>query len=77
MLPACIVMMAYPDLYCQVLVIHGTADPTVNPINGQQVVAQYATTLDLILGNGQSRGYITDKPTSTTPGQVPSGKVTS
>jgi poly(hydroxyalkanoate) depolymerase family esterase len=57
-----------------VLVIHGTSDYTVYPVNGQQVVSSYAKNLDYVLGNGKSNGYITDKPTTTTPGQVPSGR---
>ncbi len=30
--------------------VHGTADYTVYPINGQQVTASYAKNLDLVLG---------------------------
>jgi len=55
------------------LVTHGSADITVWPVNGQQVVAQAAKNFDLTLGNGQSKGYITSKPTNTSSGQVPGG----
>jgi len=57
-----------------VLVVHGTADYTVYPVNGKQVVTSFAKTLDLIAGGGTARGYITDTPLTTTPGQVPSGR---
>lgn len=57
-----------------VLVVHGTADYTVYPVNGKQVVSQYARTLDLVLGAGTAHGYITDTPTTTTNGQVPGGR---
>jgi hypothetical protein len=57
----------------KVLVIHGTSDYTVQVVNGRQVVSQFATTLDLVLGKGKALGYITDVPTATTKGQVPNG----
>lgn len=57
-----------------VLVVQGTSDYTVYPVNGEQVVASFAKNLDLILGNGKSNGYITSTPTTTTPGKVPSGR---
>jgi poly(hydroxyalkanoate) depolymerase family esterase len=57
-----------------ILVIHGTSDSTVALINGKQVVTQFATTLDLILGNGQTRDYISDVPTDIHRGQVPGGR---
>lgn len=57
-----------------VLVVHGTSDYTVYPVNGKQVISQYARTLDLVLGAGTAHGYITDTPTTTTNGQVPGGR---
>jgi len=54
-----------------VIVFHGTQDFTVYQVNGGQVVSQYATTLDLVLGSGTARGIITDKPTNTTTGTAP------
>jgi hypothetical protein len=59
----------------KVLVIHGTSDSTVQSVNGKQVVSQYATTLDYVLGQGKSLGYLTDVPTATTKGQVTGGRV--
>jgi hypothetical protein len=59
----------------KVLVIHGTSDSTVQSVNGKQVVSQYATTLDYVLGKGKSLGYLTDVPTATTKGQVTGGRV--
>ncbi|ELR25152.1 esterase, PHB depolymerase subfamily protein, partial [Acanthamoeba castellanii str. Neff] len=58
----------------KVLVIHGTSDSTVQSVNGKQVVSQYATTLDYVLGKGKSLGYLTDVPTATTKGQVTGGR---
>eukprot|EP00026_Physarum_polycephalum_P009991 Phypoly_transcript_10134.p1 GENE.Phypoly_transcript_10134~~Phypoly_transcript_10134.p1 ORF type:complete len:240 (+),score=27.20 Phypoly_transcript_10134:610-1329(+) len=58
----------------KVLVTHGTNDTVVIPINGQQVVTSYAKTLDFILGNGTSKGIITNTPTTNTSGQVPEGR---
>lgn len=57
-----------------VLVVHGTSDTTVAPVNGKQVVSQNAKMLDYVLGAGTSYGYITDTPTTTKSGQVPSGR---
>eukprot|EP01113_Clastostelium_recurvatum_P030517 TRINITY_DN3714_c0_g2_i5.p1 TRINITY_DN3714_c0_g2~~TRINITY_DN3714_c0_g2_i5.p1 ORF type:complete len:338 (-),score=61.34 TRINITY_DN3714_c0_g2_i5:893-1882(-) len=54
-----------------VFVIHGTQDYTVYPVNGGQVISQYATTLDLVINHGTARGTLTDKPTSTTTGTAP------
>jgi len=54
-----------------VVVIHGSSDATVAPINGRQVISQYATTLDLVLGKGTASKYITDVPTSTANFTVP------
>eukprot|EP01092_Planopodium_desertum_P000287 TRINITY_DN1038_c0_g1_i4.p1 TRINITY_DN1038_c0_g1~~TRINITY_DN1038_c0_g1_i4.p1 ORF type:complete len:353 (-),score=30.64 TRINITY_DN1038_c0_g1_i4:33-1091(-) len=56
------------------MVTHGTSDYTVAIVNGQQVITQYATTLDLILGNGVAKGYITNTPTTTQSGSVPGGR---
>jgi len=49
-----------------ILVVQGTADTTVAPINGDQVVSSFSTTLDLDLGDGHSHGFITDTPSTTT-----------
>jgi len=57
-----------------VLVVHGTSDYTVYPINGKQVTQQYVTTLDYVLGDGDSLGYISIIPTDYTDGQVPGGR---
>jgi len=55
------------------LVTHGTVDSVVNPLNAAEVVASYAKTFDLVIGRGESHGWITDTPTTTVPGQVPNG----
>ncbi|PTM59783.1 extracellular catalytic domain type 1 short-chain-length polyhydroxyalkanoate depolymerase [Desmospora activa] len=53
-----------------VIVFHGTADYTVRPINGDQVISQWARTNDMAAdGNG-----IDDKPDTTQPGAVPNGR---
>jgi len=57
-----------------IFVIHGTSDPTVNIINGQQIIKQWARTLDKVVGHGQAAGVISDVPTSTQKGQVSSGR---
>ena len=41
-----------------VYVFHGTSDTTVNYVNGQQTTAQYATTLQLILGSVCTRSSL-------------------
>jgi poly(3-hydroxybutyrate) depolymerase len=54
------------------IVFHGTADPFVNPINGDQVVQQWLRTNQLA-----SHGAFTatfEHPSSVTPGQVPGGR---
>jgi len=56
------------------LVTYGTADDVVNPLNGAEVVASYVKTFDLVLGHGESHGWIIDTPTTTIPGQVPNGR---
>jgi len=52
-----------------VIVFHGDSDYTVAPVNGQQVISQWAKTNDLV-----SENTITDTPTQTIIGQVPGGK---
>jgi len=54
-----------------VIVFHGTSDFTVALVNGQQVITQYSTTLDLVIGKGNATGIISDKPTQTETGLVP------
>lgn len=70
--------------------VQGLSDIVVWKINSEQVVTSFAKTLDLIFGiyflffinfvtnhikgNGTAHGYITDVPTTTTPGQVPDGR---
>jgi hypothetical protein len=41
------------------MVVHGTSDYTVYPLNGEQVVASYAKNLDYVVGmheRGEKRG---------------------
>lgn len=53
------------------IVFHGTADYTVNVINGNQTLSQWATTNDLVLGG---RGLITDVASERFDRQVPNGR---
>ncbi|MFS0785073.1 PHB depolymerase family esterase [Shouchella sp. 1P09AA] len=53
------------------IVFHGTADYTVNVINGNQVLSQWAKTNDLVLGG---RGLITDQADEKMNEQVPGGR---
>jgi poly(hydroxyalkanoate) depolymerase family esterase len=55
-----------------VMVFHGTADPTVNPVNGEQVIAQWAQTDDLA-SDGRDDDNIDATPERVTRGQVPGG----
>jgi len=54
-----------------VMVFHGTMDFTVNYINGQQIIQQYASTLQLVLGKF---GTISSTPTFTNTSQVSGGR---
>ncbi|AWH53533.1 PHB depolymerase esterase [Stenotrophomonas sp. ESTM1D_MKCIP4_1] len=56
-----------------VLVFHGSADSTVNPINGQQAVRQFLQTNDLA-DDGLDNDSVKYVPTSTYQGQVPGGR---
>ncbi|MDH0071310.1 PHB depolymerase family esterase [Stenotrophomonas maltophilia] len=56
-----------------VLVFHGSADLTVNPVNGQQAVRQFLQTNDLA-DDGLDNDSVKYVPTSTYHGQVPGGR---
>lgn len=53
------------------IVFHGTNDPIVNPINGDQVVQQWMETDTLASSDMYNAKF--SSPTSTTPGRVPGG----
>ncbi|WP_343650316.1 PHB depolymerase family esterase [Stenotrophomonas sp.] len=55
-----------------VLVFHGSADTTVNPVNGQQAVRQFLQTNDLA-DDGLDNDSVGTTPTSVFNGQVPGG----
>lgn len=55
------------------IVFHGTQDFSVNPINGNQVLTQWAQTNDWA-GDGVDNNDVDDTPEATTPGQVPGGR---
>lgn len=55
------------------LVFHGSADTTVNPLNGQQAVRQFLQTNDLA-DDGIDNDSVKYVPTSTIAGQVPGGR---
>ena len=55
------------------LVFHGSADLTVNPVNGQQAVRQFLQTNDLA-DDGLDNDSVKYVPTSTYHGQVPGGR---
>ncbi|TYS64210.1 PHB depolymerase family esterase [Bacillus infantis] len=56
-----------------VIVFHGTSDYTVAPVNGNQVITQWAVTNDLAQ-NGKEDGWIDDQPDQTENLNVPGGK---
>ncbi|WP_269791318.1 PHB depolymerase family esterase [Stenotrophomonas sp. Iso1] len=56
-----------------VLVFHGSADSTVNPVNGQQAVRQFLQTNDLA-DDGFDNDSVKYVPTSTLNAQVPGGR---
>jgi len=56
-----------------VLVFHGSADLTVNPVNGEQAVRQFLQTNDLA-DDGLDNDSVKYLPTSTYQGQVPGGR---
>jgi poly(hydroxyalkanoate) depolymerase family esterase len=55
-----------------VIVFQGDADPYVNPMNAEQVIAQWARTNDY-LDDGQDNDSFKDQPARTTQGSVPGG----
>lgn len=55
------------------MVFHGTADFTVNPINGSQVISQWAQTNDLA-DDGADNDNVDDAPEQSIPGNVPGGR---
>ncbi|MGD6875071.1 extracellular catalytic domain type 1 short-chain-length polyhydroxyalkanoate depolymerase [Bacillus infantis] len=56
-----------------VIVFHGTSDYTVAPVNGNQVITQWAVTNDLAK-NAKEDGWIDDQPDQTENLAVPGGK---
>ncbi|MFC4024413.1 PHB depolymerase family esterase [Oceanobacillus longus] len=56
-----------------VIVVHGTSDYTVNRVNGDQVISQWALTNDLA-ATGSEDDWIDDQPDYIESFQVPSGK---
>lgn len=56
-----------------VIVFHGTSDTTVSPKNGDQVIAQWARTNQLVL-NGVSDSGIGATPSAVVRGSVPGGR---
>jgi poly(hydroxyalkanoate) depolymerase family esterase len=55
------------------IVFHGTSDYTVYPVNGHQVLSQWAQTNDLA-SDGLDNGNIDDTPEETVTGKVPDGR---
>ena len=55
-----------------VIVFHGAADPYLNPLNADQVIAQWAKTNDY-LDDGQDNDSVKSEPTRTIAGSVPAG----
>ncbi|WP_246001350.1 extracellular catalytic domain type 1 short-chain-length polyhydroxyalkanoate depolymerase [Oceanobacillus piezotolerans] len=56
-----------------VIAVHGTSDYTVNPINSDQIIKQWATTNNYV-ETGSSTGWIDDTPDHTENLQVPGGR---
>ncbi len=56
-----------------VIVFHGTSDYTVKPINGDQVISQWAVTNDLS-ATGSVNGWIDDVADNTESLQIPGGR---
>ncbi|KSU63203.1 poly(3-hydroxybutyrate) depolymerase [[Bacillus] enclensis] len=56
-----------------VIVFHGTSDYTVYPVNGNQVISQWAATNDLA-ENGIADGWIDDQPERTVNAVVSGGR---
>jgi poly(hydroxyalkanoate) depolymerase family esterase len=59
-----------PKRRMPVIVFQGTADPYLNPVNADQVLAQWARTNDYLDGNGKS---VLDQAGELTNGSVPGG----
>ncbi|NOK57748.1 MAG: PHB depolymerase family esterase [Chloroflexi bacterium AL-W] len=57
----------------RVSVFHGTSDFVVYPINGEQVVTQWAQTNDYV-DDGSDNDSVDDTADTTTQGQVPGGR---
>lgn len=55
-----------------VIVFHGDADPYLNPVNADQVIAQWAKTNDY-LDDGQDNDSVKSEPARTIEGSVPAG----
>jgi len=55
-----------------VIVFHGTRDDTVSPINGDQVIQQFASTHDYA-DDGTANNSVSATPSSIETGQVPGG----
>lgn len=55
-----------------VIVFQGDADPYVNPLNAEQVIAQWTKTNDY-LDDGKDNDTVKRQPASTTEGSVPGG----
>jgi poly(hydroxyalkanoate) depolymerase family esterase len=55
------------------IVFHGTSDYTVYPVNGHQIISQWAQSNDLA-SDGSDNGNIDDNPEKTTTGQVKDGR---
>lgn len=56
-----------------VIVFHGSADFTVNAVNGEQVISQWAQTNDLA-DDGMDDNNVDDLPEQTIPGVIPGGR---
>ncbi|WP_342027767.1 extracellular catalytic domain type 1 short-chain-length polyhydroxyalkanoate depolymerase [Lihuaxuella thermophila] len=56
-----------------VIVFHGTSDYTVYPVNGHQVISQWAQTNDRA-GDGVDNNHIDDQADVTMNGSVPNGR---
>jgi len=55
-----------------VIVFHGDADPYLNPLNADQLIAQWAKTNDY-LDDGKDNDSVKSEPTRTIAGSVPAG----
>ena len=69
---AAVLAMGSAKRRVRVLVVHGTNDSVVAPLNGDQVIAQWAEADDL--ADGSEDGNPSPQPTSTVDEQVPNGR---